>query len=445
MYKTWLGQQAENMFWYPKLIELLPKDNKLIKMRDEIPFDEIVDIIKHKYCSNNWAPSKSLRKLIALEILKKRFGYSDRDLVTIANTDLAVMYFCGYEYPTVEEMDSSVMTKFRNKIDNETAMLIQDVALWKAIKQLHWRKKWNLHADTTCIPENIEFPTDTSLLKKSFKKLITIIQDGKKLLWDKAKSIIIRWKQKLQKAIRVFDLQRNKSQKQIQSMRKKLIKIVSKLSTKAQSIVKQVSDQIAILPESALKKTKQTIEVINKVVEQQKELIANKWKSMSWRIVSLHKDYVRPIFRGKAKNRTEFWAKVTMNLIGWRYVQIVAVENENTSDTTMPIKSVNAYEKVVGKKPKELSIDRGWHSPWNHEYCKENKIADWIQYKWKVPKSAQLAPIATRKRLAKERCFMEWFIWIGKRKYGLGVSTYSESNRIFGFICSWIAMNYRMW
>ena len=34
------------------------------------------------------------------------------------------------------------------------------------------------------------------------------------------------------------------------------------------------------------------------------------------------------------------------------------VENENTSDTTMPIKSVNAYEKVVGKKPKELSIDR---------------------------------------------------------------------------------------
>lgn len=414
-------------------------------MRDEIPFNEIVSILKNLYSSTTWAPTKSLRKLVALEILKKKFGYSDRELVAIVNTDLAVMYFCWYEYPTVEEMDSSVMTKFRNKIDNETAMLIQDVALWKAIKQLHWKKRWNLHSDTTCIPENIEFPTDTSLLKKSFKKLVTIIQDGKKILWNNAKDIIIRWKQKIQKAIRGFDLQRNKTQKQIQSMRKKLVKVVSKLSIKAQSIVNQLSEQIAILPESALKKTKQIIEIINKVVEQQKELIINKGKSVSWRIVSLHKDYVRPIFRGKAKNRTEFWAKVTMNLIGWRYVQIVAVENDNTSDATMPKKSVEAYKKVVWKNPKELSIDRWWHSPWNHEYCKENKIIDWIQYKWKIPKSADLAPITTRKRLAKERCFMEWFIWIGKRKYGLDISTYSESNRVFGFICSWIAMNYGMW
>jgi len=76
--------------------------------------------------------------------------------------------------------------------------------------------------------------------------------------------------------MRGFDLQRNKTQKQIQSMRKKLVKVVSKLSIKAQSIVNQLSTQIAILPESALKKTKQVIETINKVVEQQKELIANK-------------------------------------------------------------------------------------------------------------------------------------------------------------------------
>jgi transposase, IS5 family len=445
MYKTWLGKQSENMFNYPKLIDLIPKDNKLVKMRDEIPFDDIVDILKTLYSSNTWAPSKSLRKLIALEILKKKFGYSDRDLVTIVNTDLAVMYFCGYEYPTVEEMDSSVMTKFRNKIDNETAMMIQDAALWKAIKLLHWRKKWNLHTDTTCIPENIEFPTDTSILKKSFKKLVTIIQDGKKFLWNKAKGLIIRWKQKIQKAIRSFDLQRNKTQKQIQSMRKKLVRVVSKLSIKAKDVIFEVSKQIAILPDSALKKTKKIIEVIDKVIEQQKELIANKGKSVSWRIVSLHKDFVRPIFRWKAKNRTEFWAKVTMSLIGWKYVQIVSAENENTSDTKMPIKAIEAYEKVVSKKPKEVSTDRWWHSPWNHEYCKEHNITDWIQYKWKVPKNAQLASVTTRKRLAKERCFMEWIIWIGKRKYGLDTNTYSESNRLFGFICSWIAMNYGMW
>lgn len=67
--------------------------------------------------------------MIALELLKKRYKYSDKELVSIANTDLAVMYFCGYEYPTLDTTNSSTMTKFRNRITPEMAQMIQDVAV----------------------------------------------------------------------------------------------------------------------------------------------------------------------------------------------------------------------------------------------------------------------------------------------------------------------------
>jgi hypothetical protein len=51
----------------------LPKDHPLVLLRDQIPFEQLVDIITPAYSSAMGAPSKSIRKLIALELLKARY------------------------------------------------------------------------------------------------------------------------------------------------------------------------------------------------------------------------------------------------------------------------------------------------------------------------------------------------------------------------------------
>lgn len=440
MQNLWLHVQQNTLLWSPRLIEILDPNHLLVKLRDEIPFEEMVEILSSGYSRSQWAPSKSIRKMIALELLKKRYKYSDKELVSIANTDLAVMYFCGYEYPTLDTTNSSTMTKFRNRITPEMAQMIQDVAVWKQLKKLHRRKRTSVQTDTTCIPENMKYPTDTWLLWTCAEKLFEVIEDVREKLWSHGKNIIIRWKRTFKKMIKKFIMKRKKSKKEIQKMRKTLVRKVKKYTSQAKENLNLLQEKSKLLREKT--NVDNLLETINTIVAQQEEMIRKGKNQVANRILSLHKPYVRPIYRWKAKAKTEFWPKTTMSLIWGRVTIINAMENENISDTEMPLKAIKDYERIAGKPPWELSTDRWWHSPANHRLLKEKWIVDGIQYRGRIPKKNNLPSPVTRKRLAKGRSPMEWFIGVGKRKYGLDKITYSENNRLWGVICGTTMMNY---
>jgi hypothetical protein len=105
-------------------------------------------------------------------------------------------------------------------------------------------------------------------------------------------------------------------------------------------------------------------------------------------------------------------------------------------------KAVHDYERMCGKPPNEISTDRWWHSPKNHAYLHEKNIADGIQYRWKIPKNAQLPSSTTRKRMARWRAYVEWLIGIAKRKYWMQKNTYSHQNRLWGMVFKTMMMNY---
>ena len=434
MKNLWINKRQDTLFWIT-IRDRLPKGIDLVEMRDEIPWEELVELVSTCYSSVKWARSKPIRMMIALEIVKSKYGYSDKELVEQLNTNLAVMYFCWFEDIVDIKMDSSTMTKFRNRLTEEVLMKLQDIAIKPIVRKLPKRRINTVMSDTTCFEENIAYPTDTGLLKKVINKTTEILETSRKY----GNKIIIRGKRKFKKMTRGFDLNRRKSKKDVKKMIKKQIRRWEKLIKEAKEFIENKKEEIE---EKIYKKWNDFIEVAEKVVGQQKDMIIKNTRKIKDRIVSIHKPEIRPIFRGKIKSPTEFWTKINVNLIGWKYMTITKITKDNISDTEQIETSINKHKDITWKYPNEYWYDRWWHSPWNHKLLEKKGITDWIQYRWRIPKKAKLPLVNTKKRLYKQRVVVEAKIWIAKRKYGLNKNIFSVDNAINKGIFGIIAMNY---
>jgi IS5 family transposase len=98
--------------------------------------------------------AKSVRMAIGSLIIKKHYGFSDEDVVEEIRENPCLQYFLGFgEYSNARPFDSSTMTWFRKRITPE--MLTEGRP-----------NRGTLILDATCMPQNIRFPTDVSLVLK---------------------------------------------------------------------------------------------------------------------------------------------------------------------------------------------------------------------------------------------------------------------------------------
>ena len=409
-----------NLFHFGNIGYEFPVDHELMKLEKEIPWEELVEIIAKKYSSKKGRNSKSLRMMMGLEIVKRKYGYSDEELVEKLQTDIAIMYFCGFDHLVNEKMDSSNMTKFRNRLDTETLALLEEASIRRFIRKAPKRKIHQVITDSTCIEANVTYPTDTKLLTKVFQKLTRVIEKGREI----GVQTIIRGKRKVKKLVRAFNLKRKKSKKEFLRMRNFLIREGQKAFKKAQKVFEKMQELKGIGTE----KYQSMMEVSKKILDQQKELSKNKWTRITGRIVSFHAPKIRPIFRGKEGKQTEFGQKTGLSVVGGGLMVSTKLDHDNFSDTTLTDAAIQKHEKIFKRKPSELVGDRGLHSPTNHEKLEQEKITDGIQWRGKIPKKAKLPPESTRKRMYRQRSTVEGKIGTAKMKYGLSKNHYKDEN-----------------
>ena len=149
-------------------------------------------------------PAKSARMTIGSLIIKKRYGFSDEDVVEEIRENPCLQYFLGFgEYSNARPFDPSTMTWFRERITPEMLTEVNDYVIGrKRIKQAEdrnlppddisgsdagsskengssdtteGRPNRSLILDATCVPQNIRFPTDVSLLNEG-RELLEQIQ-----------------------------------------------------------------------------------------------------------------------------------------------------------------------------------------------------------------------------------------------------------------------------
>jgi len=255
------------------------------------------------------------------------------------------------------------------------------------------KNKGKLLLDATCIPQDIRYPTDLSLLNEAREKTEGMI-DRLHEANDKKGKKPRTYRKKARKEYLKIAKQRKKSRKELRrGIKKQLgyvernLKIIGKLAEIIGNMIKimfgkqnpKINQELLNKKEEDLgymvlsKREQKNLEVCREVFNQQEEMYKDKEQRVDDRIVSISQPHVRPIKRGKAGAETEFGSKLLISVIDGN-VRIEKLAWDNFNEGKELIGSIDAYKKRYGYYPESIHVDKIFLTKDNRKYCKERMI-----------------------------------------------------------------------
>lgn len=117
---------------YERLYDIvIPKDNILRKINENIDFSFVNPMLKDSYCEHFGRPAKEPEKMFKTLFLKRMYDLSDERLIAEMSYNMAFKYFVGLA-PEDNTIDPSLLTKFRKTRITED--ILEDM-LAETIKQ----------------------------------------------------------------------------------------------------------------------------------------------------------------------------------------------------------------------------------------------------------------------------------------------------------------------
>ena len=165
---------------------------------------------------------------------------------------------------------------------------------------------------------------------------------------------------------------------------------------------------------------RELLQTIIRIYEQQKWMYDNKTHSCPDRIVNIFQPWVRPIVRGKDKNKTEFGAKINASEVNG-FCRIDKFSWDAYNESTDLKVQVENFKTVYGCYPKVLLGDRIYLTRENRKYLKEKGIEIYGKPLGRPPKEPAETPSQKyrKKKKAAQRNHIEGKFGQGKRGYGL--------------------------
>jgi hypothetical protein len=391
------------------------EEHLLIQLNKAIDWDNLLDFLGQFYSPDHGRPSTPLRSQCGTEIIKRLYEKSDREAVHFVEESMYAQKFCdlhpskvlGYMNP------SNGLSNFRKKIGKDGLFFIEEV-LQSVANKKSLKKGNKVIVDTTCVPADIIYPTDIRLLERCRKEIICLIKKAKgfgiKVVYRTYNRTARKIFVKFSKMRKTKEQIRKKVHKQmIQFVRRNLKQLTDLRKKSIDRTGKRCLNDLKVL--EFLKWLKESERKICLILHQQKQSY-NGISHISERIVSFHKDHIRPIVRGKFPLSTEFGPKVLACMYkGYTYV--VKVFRNNVSDIRLVLDVLCWFKSKFGYLPKEIFGDRGFSSPSINGLLKNLSINDFIQPKGKVVKDKKWYERAIRGRLP-----IECKISLVKRKFG---------------------------
>ncbi len=158
----------KNLFGDDLLQQLDPKDS-LLQLAQVIPWNDFDDAFSHHYSKNTGAPSKPIRLMVGLLILKQLENLSDESIVLQWKRNPYYPFFCGMKsFQLNTPCHSTDLVKFSKRIGQAGFEKTFQMSV-----ALHGRAALedNVNIDTTVQEKNITYPTDSKLAVKIINRL----------------------------------------------------------------------------------------------------------------------------------------------------------------------------------------------------------------------------------------------------------------------------------
>jgi len=384
----------------------LTLSNRWVKLAQVIPWDKIVTVYNTIFKSKEGHPPISGRIIIGSLIIKHMLKLSDEETIEQITENMFMQYFLGYgTFTNDAPFDPSLFVTIRKRMNLELTNSISEIIVKHSlefqktsvvrigstpeIKQDSHsddastpasselidhetsgndaqENKGKLLMDAVVAPQNITYPTDLKLLNAARIKSEELI--------DKLYNASLHGKIK----VRTY---RNEA-------RIAFLRVVKKKSKSRKEIYKANGQQLRYLRRNLKhldvlcnayetiplnKKEKVYYETLQQVYEQQSEMHSTRTHSVENRIVNLHQPHVRPIVRGKERNKVEFGSKIQASLSNG-FILIDKLSWNNFNEGKSLKESVRLYKSRYGYYPKQVLADKIYCTRENRKWLNELKI-----------------------------------------------------------------------
>jgi IS5 family transposase len=314
------------------LEDTLSSKHPLYILANQVDWNQFEEAFSSLYCLDNGRPAKPIRLMVGLLILKHIRNISDESVVEQWSENLYYQYFCGLqEFVASSPCEASELVHFRKRIGESGIELI-----FKESIRINGddSNDQDVNADTTVQEKNITFPTDAKLHKKIINKTLKIVQDEQLPIRQR----YTRTLKKLSVAQRFRNHPKNKS---------KARKADKKVRTIAGRLIRELERNLP--PDSIHQKT---VLFFRKVLDQT--------RSSKNKIYSLHEPETLCISKGKEHKKYEFGNKVSIVKTQKTGVIVGAMGFRNEFDGHTLTPALAQVNRLVGKEPKTVSVDRGY-------------------------------------------------------------------------------------
>lgn len=321
------------------LQDQLNQQHPLYQLANLIEWQRFEDAFAPLYCADNGRPSKPIRLMVSLLILKHLRNLSDENLVEQWGENLYYQYFSGeHHFQCHIPCVPTELTAFRNRIgESGMELILQESIRVNKPPNDDTKPPIIISVDTTVQEKNITYPTDD----KQYKKII-------KSCWKIADKEGIDLRQSYTRVVKKLShLQRFKGTKTGAKVARKASKSIKIIAGRL------VRDIAYKLPLSRLGIYLPTLKLYQQVLSQQ--------RGDSNKIYSLHEPNVKCYCKGKEHKKFEFGSKVSFAIEQGTNIIVGALNFTQSLHDSKTIPDVlEQVERLTGQQATEVYVDRGY-------------------------------------------------------------------------------------
>ena len=362
-----------------------------------IPWKELIFVFKIKESVKGTKNHFSPKGKLALMFLKHYACCSDKKLIEQLNGNIEYQFFFYIHLGHHRLTNYKIVSQIRCELSESLNIAKVEKTIFDQWSN-YIKEQGCIFTDATCYESEVRFPTDQKLLWESvhwsYHQLKIIC---KELKLNVPRTKYLKWKRRYIN----YSKMRRKTNKRRTPLTRALLHLLKKINKELDNLEKHYTFEMP----SNYSKRRTTI----KKISRQQQLLFTKGENPKNRIVSIDKEYLRPIVRGKEIKAVEFGAKVNkLQIDGINFIQRISFDNFN--EGTQFKNTIYKAQGLTKTKVKTVGADAIYATNKNRVFATSNKIQTDFKPKGKPSKhrkqQLQLAKMITKERATRlERSF----------------------------------------